>query len=145
MSEVYGYSNPINFPLLSKIENFNNWVDLRLSSSSLILWDDKTEPYSQHQRPRGATDLSILINRARMREMSDITIGKWMFPLNVMSLWIYSAICTRLFAIIFSFFYTQLLESKIFRHESIQLFSLDSRTTHNFVESSRSFEQNSGK
>ena len=40
---------------------------------------------------------------------------------------------------------TQLLESKIFRHESIQLFSLDSRTTHNFVESSRSFEENSGK
>ena len=43
ISEVYGYSNPINFPL-SKIENFNNWLDFRLSFSSPILWDDKTEP-----------------------------------------------------------------------------------------------------
>ena len=105
MSEVYGYSNPINFPL-SKIENFNNWPDLILFSSSLILWDDKTEPYFQDGRPRGATDLYILIKTARMRstfmrEMSDITIGK----LNIYPQWDICMIVfynTRLFAIIFS-------------------------------------------
>ena len=126
MSEVYGYSNPINFPL-SKIENFNNWPDLILFSSSLILWDDKTEPYFQDGRPRGATDLYILIKTARMRstfmrEMSDITIGK----LNICPQYLYDCIlqykivCTYLLCLID----TQLLESKIFRHESIQLFSL---------------------
>ena len=60
MWEVYGWSNPINFPL-SKIENFNNWLHFRLSSSSLILWDDKTEPSFPHQRV-GPTELNTYFN-----------------------------------------------------------------------------------
>ena len=82
MWEVYGQSNPINFPL-SKIENFNNWLHFRLSSSSLILLDDKTEPNFHRQRISDPLNYKhILIKRGEkainfyVRNVRHHTIGK---------------------------------------------------------------------
>ena len=122
---LYSCGNPINFPL-TKIGNFNNWLDLRLS---------------QEVRPFSSSFSGIISPNSitRRRRFIDLVIGEvWRIGMfSIIRLvrpngnTAYSDSITDWFAIItlisLQLRDTQpmdLLESQAFRNESIQLFSL---------------------